>query len=201
MRGITARERAWERAFGWKRLREARQTLERFAPEIPRGGRVLDLGCGRGYASRLLEQEFGCEVICCDVKHTAMHASRHYCLIDGQNLPFRTGSFGVVFIAFVLHHVREPVKLLEEARRVCNGPLLVVEDTPRLWPDRVWGDLHPRSFSKRTGIGWCGQVRLEPEWRRLFKRAGLAVHRAESLSRWERLPPVSRTAFVLEPTS
>ena len=201
MRGVTTTERAWERAFGWKRLREARLTLERFAAELPAGSRVLDLGSGRGYASRSLEHHFGCEVICCDVVHTAVHPTRHYCLIDGKNLPFRDQSFDAVLIAFVLHHVRKPVQLLNEAKRVANGPVLVVEDTPTLWPDRVWGTLHPMSFSRRTGIHWCGRVRHDNEWRKVFRRAGLAVRRAEQLRRWERLPPISRTAFVLDTTS
>jgi SAM-dependent methyltransferase len=132
---------------------------------------------------------------------TSLHRTSSATLFDGRDLPFKKNSFDAVLIAFVLHHAEEPVYLLEEARRVCSGPVLVVEDTPCLWAERVWGRLHTRSFSKRMGIGWNGKVRLDPEWRRLFKRAGLVVRRSERLGRWERLPPVSRTAFVLETTS
>ncbi len=200
-RGVNTAERAWEWAFGWKRLREARRTLDRFQDDLPRGGRVLDLGCGRGYISRVLEEDFDCEVHCCDVVDTAVHPADHYCIFDGRTIPFRSGSFDAVLVAFVLHHAQQPVDLLKEARRVSTGPVLVVEDTPKLWPDQMWGRFHTRNFSKRTGIDWSGQVLPEFEWRRVFHRAGLSVRHAEPLSRWERLPPVSRTAFVLETTS
>lgn len=200
-RGVNVAEQAWERAFGWKRLNEARYTLERFRDVLPRGSRVLDLGCGRGYATRVMHDDFGCEVYCCDVVDTAVHPTELYCIFDGLNIPFRSGSFDAVLVAFVLHHAKNPVELLKEAHRVCTGPLLVVEDTPKRWGDRLWGKLHTRSFNKRTGIDWNGRVRPDLEWRGVFQRAGLAVRRARPLRRWERLPPVSRTAFVLETTS
>ncbi|MEX2281038.1 MAG: class I SAM-dependent methyltransferase [Gemmatimonadota bacterium] len=200
-KGVNRTEQAWETAFGWKRLREARRTLDRFRDDLPRGGRVLDLGCGRGYASRVLEEEFACEVFCCDVVNSAVHPADQYCIFDGQTIPFRTGSFDAVLVAFVLHHAHSPVDLLREARRVSVGPVLVVEDTPKRWADRMWGRVHTRSFSRRTGIDWSGRVRPDLEWRHVFQRAGLSVRLAKPLSRWERLPPVSRTAFVLETTS
>ncbi|HSL69915.1 MAG TPA: class I SAM-dependent methyltransferase [Longimicrobiales bacterium] len=200
-RGVSLAERGWEHAFGWKRRREARRTLERFGRELKTGGRVLDLGCGRGYTAHLLEQEWKCDVICCDVVLSTVHAAGRFAIFDGTRLPFRTHTFDAVLMAFVLHHAAHPINLLNEVRRVSRGPVLVVEDTPQWITDALWGRWHTRSFSRRTGIRWRGKVRRDAGWRRLFGRAGLLVRRAERLERWERLPPISRTAFVLEPTS
>ena len=191
-------EAIWERAFGWRRMYEARQTVNRFLPELRQATSVLDLGSGRGYIARVLEEELDFDVVCCDVVESAIHPFDRYCLFNGSDLPFRDATFDAVLIAFVLHHAEDPLHLLHEVQRVCTGSILIVEDTPSAWLDHAWGEIHIRSFNKRNGIEWQGEVRREEEWEQLFARAGLRVRRDEALGRWERLPPVKRTAFVLE---
>lgn len=192
-------ERAWERAFGWKRLREARRALKRFEPELHQARTILDLGTGRGYLAHALMEDTTIDLVCCDVVDSTVRPLERYCLFNGLDLPFRDHAFGAVLLAFVLHHAQDPVHLLREARRVCDGPIFVLEDTPTTWFDHAWGEVHVKSFNERNDIEWEGMVRRSEEWRVLFERAGLRIRRGQRLRRWERLPPVCRTAFVLEP--
>jgi len=197
-RGVKAYERVWERTFGWKRRKEARATLLRFAQELQEVRRVLDVGSGRGYAAEVIEEEWGCEVVCCDVV-LATNDTDEFVIFDGERLPFADRSFDAVLMTFVLHHAQAPDQLLKEARRVSRQVVLIVEDTPRSWVDEAWGSWHTRSFKRRTGLDWEGRIRRAEEWKAVFGRAGLHVKRAHRLRRWERVPPVARTAFVLEP--
>jgi hypothetical protein len=59
--------------------------------------------------------------------------------------------------------------------------------------------MHVRSFATRHRIPWLGRVRSEKEWRQVFQFSSLPVLHVERLGRFERLPPVSRSTFVLQP--
>jgi SAM-dependent methyltransferase len=50
-------------------------------------------------------------------------------LFDGASLPFADDSFTAAMVLFVLQYNADPVRLLREARRVCNGPILVLQST------------------------------------------------------------------------
>lgn len=178
-------------------MREARGVVRRIAGELPRGARVLDLGCGRGYVGAALEGECGCWTVGCDVAANNDVLAR-YCLVDGRRLPFRSAAFDAAVLAFVLHHARDPLSLLREGARVTRGRLLVLEDTPRTGPDRIWGAIHCRRFNRNHGLCWFGCVRPEREWKEIFGRVGLRIGRAERMRRLERFPPVARTLYVLE---
>lgn len=183
--------------LGAVRRREAEQTIRCLDHPLPRGARVLDLGCGRGYVGALLEREFGCVAVGCDVA-PGNEALRRFCLFDGGRLPFRSRAFDATLLCFVLHHTDDPVALLREAARVTRGRILVLEDTPRCRLDRVWGWIHCWSFNKGLGLPGLGRVRIEEEWRAHFRSLGLRVVQAKALRRLDRFPPVARTLFVIE---
>lgn len=190
--------RAWDRMFGWKRRREAASTLRRAAMELRPGASVLDIGCGMGYALDVLAEDYGATAFGCDVVEPSDGTER-FTRFDGRNLPFADKSVDMAMLIFVLHHADDPSVLLLEASRVAREAVLVVEDTPTTAFDVKWGSMHIRSFSKRHGIPWSGKIRTEEEWRQLFHFWGLELKSAHRLKRFERLPPVSRTAFVLQP--
>ena len=80
------------------------------------GHRILDLGCGNGGYSQVL-QAGGGEVISTD-RQCPQTSLRHFVLADAQSLPFALGSFSLVFCASLIEHVPRPRTLLEEIRRV-----------------------------------------------------------------------------------
>ncbi len=96
-----------------------------FAKLLPSDVRVLDVGCGDGLVSAVLQQKRSdISVQGIDVLPRA-HTHIPVALFDGSHLPFSTASFGVVLFADVLHHTVEPTVLLQEARRVATHHLLI----------------------------------------------------------------------------
>lgn len=190
--------KAWNRLFGWRRRAEARATMQHAIDYLPSGSRVLDIGSGQGYVLDVLNEEMACTAFGCDVVMPTA-AENRFTLFDGSRLPFRDGAFDVAFLVFVLHHANEPGELLREASRVATQSVVVVEDTPSTALEEEWGRMHIRSFARRHHIPWHGRVRREHEWRHIFQFSGMPVLHVERLGRLERLPPVARTVFVLEP--
>lgn len=190
--------RLWDRAFGWKRRNEAAATLRHAEAFLKPGLTVLDIGCGMGYAIEVLDEDYGITSFGCDIVPSA-HRIKRFARFDGSALPFADKSIDIAMLIFVLHHTEDATALLREASRVARTALLVVEDTPRTMIDRRWGEMHIRNFNRRHGIPWAGRIRTETEWKQLFRFAGLPLLSSGQLTRFERLPPVARTAFVLEP--
>ena len=190
--------RVWDRVFGWRRRAEARATLLHAQSFLTPDARVLDVGCGIGYALQVLEQDFGCEALGCDVVTPPIPLKR-FVRFDGNRLPYADKSIDVVLLIFVLHHAEEPKVLLREASRIARRAVVVVEDTPRNRLEQRWGTVHIRSFNRRHGIPWQGEVRAEGEWRALFEAMEMPLLNTEHFGRFERLPPVSRSAFILAP--
>jgi ubiquinone/menaquinone biosynthesis C-methylase UbiE len=189
--------RLWDRAFGWKRRNEAAATLQHARAFLAPGTTVLDIGCGMGYALEVLDDDYGITSFGCDVVPST-HRIKRFARFDGSVLPFADRSVDIALLIFVLHHAEDAAALLREAARVARTAVLVVEDTPRTMLDRRWGELHIRNFNRRHGIPWAGRIRTETEWKQLFRFAGLPLLSTERLTRFERLPPVARTAFVLQ---
>jgi SAM-dependent methyltransferase len=153
-----------------------------------------------GHVLDVLNEELGGTGFGADVVTPTSDIGR-FVRFDGFRLPFRDGAFDVAFLVFVLHHADDPGELLREASRVASQAVVVIEDTPRTAIEERWGRLHIRSFATRHNIPWHGRVRRDEEWRQVFQFSGMPLLHTERLGRFERLPPVSRTAFVLEPAA
>jgi ubiquinone/menaquinone biosynthesis C-methylase UbiE len=188
----------WDRLFGKKRRAEARATLRHASIYLTPDTHVLDIGCGVGYALEVLNEEMDCVGYGCDVVNPPVEIPR-FSMFDGARLPYRDGAVDVALLVFVLHHADDPGILLREASRVARRAVIVVEDTPRTAAEQQWGQMHVRSFATRHSIPWLGRVRREQEWRQVFQFSSMPVLQVERLGRFERLPPVSRSVFVLGP--
>ena len=115
---------------------------QRLFTHVARSRSWLDLGCGhrilpewRGESEeRLVAQSPFVVGLDADAQALQRHRSiRNLCLGDITRLPFRDGSFQVVFHQGLLEHFRDPRPLLvENARVVRSGGRLVV-DVPQTW--------------------------------------------------------------------
>lgn len=104
-------------------------------------GIIIDFGCG----NNKLRLE-GCKVIGLDYlpgKDVDIISRFDDCL----TLPFKSNSFDGAYLSHVLEHVKEPVLLLEEIRRICKKGALVVIRVPHYSNPRTYEIYHKSHFS------------------------------------------------------
>ena len=96
-----------------------------FAELIPPTVRVLDVGCGDGAVSSVLQAKRpdvrvqGIDVLPREHTHVPVQ------IFDGMHFPFPDSSFDVVMFSDVLHHTEDPSVLLREAQRVTAQHVLI----------------------------------------------------------------------------
>ena len=100
-------------------------------------GRVLDLGCGSGYGSRLLSES--CPfVVGVDRSPEAIHFARtqyggpgiRHSRADVRDLPFADRTFDSVVCFELIEHVEEHRRVLSEARRMLRPGGILLISTP-----------------------------------------------------------------------
>jgi len=95
----------------------------------PRGGLVLDVGCGSGLVPALLTKKAeSVEVVALDISEAMLGLAQtnvagdgarlRFLRSDGKALPFDDGTFDAVVSHHVIHHLADPVAMLREMQRV-----------------------------------------------------------------------------------
>ena len=105
------------------------QAIQELAP--PKGGRVLDAGCGTGRALPFLRNAAGPEgdAVALDATSEMLAEARRLgrdrlaCLLvaDGARLPFAAGAFDAIFAAGFVPHLSDPKAGLAELARVTRS--------------------------------------------------------------------------------
>jgi ubiquinone/menaquinone biosynthesis C-methylase UbiE len=119
--------------------RVARLEVERVAGLCLESGdfkTILDVGVGSGLFAEAFSQH-GLTVAGVDINPQMLPVARQY--VPGgdfreataEALPFPDASFDLVFMGLVLHESDEPLKVLQEARRVTRQRVCILE-----WPYR-----------------------------------------------------------------
>src|ERR1044071_7457826 len=189
-------QRRWRRERRRRLVGRSYDMALELARVLPRGSRVLDVGCGSGYIAHHLSALLGASVSGIDVRKGA-DAPIDYAAFDGAHFPAEDRAFDAVLLCYVLHHAQDQPAFLDEVKRVLRGGGLVVvyEDIPEARWDAAACRAHDRAWRARTGP--C-TFRLWEEWRRVFTNAGFEVVSVRRLSRWRNLtPPVRRGLYVL----
>lgn len=180
------------------RLRRARNIARILGEHLSPGQWVLDVGAGDGLVASQLQRRRAVRVVAVEIQRSNPCAVPMV-LYDGLHLPFRDRTFDAVLLVYVLHHCSQARRVLEEAKRVCRGRLLVMEDAY----DGRWERLLVRAFHRylTVAFGMPGAVGLrDPRgWARLFEEMGLAVVEQHALGRDDPLFPLRHVLFLLEP--
>lgn len=109
-------------------VNRASQIVPRISPFIKKGESILDIGSGTGVISRSLELKKDAKVTMVDVQFNEICQQLPVIIYDGKKLPFDDNQFDNSLLITVLHHADNPKKVLEEARRVTKGNIIVMED-------------------------------------------------------------------------
>lgn len=129
-----------EPSYSWRSGQERR--LELIRRHVPlEGARILDVGCGVGtYVRRF--RDFSPHIFGLDVSaaRLAQAGLPNLLAAEGENLPFRDGSFDVLVFNEVIEHVRDDRRTLADAMRVLRPRGHVVIYAPnRLYPFETHG--------------------------------------------------------------
>jgi ubiquinone/menaquinone biosynthesis C-methylase UbiE len=123
---------------------------------------VADIGIGTALFSEAFQRR-GLQVTGLDANPGMLKAARQYLPAAGlvqaeaEAIPLAGGSFDLVYLGLVLHETEDPLRALQEARRIARRRLVVLE-----WPYRT------------TGFGPGLEERLSPEMMiTLSQQAGL----------------------------
>ncbi len=162
----------------------------------PPGGRVLEIGCGRGMGAWLIRRAFEPSAVDgIDINPTMIKVARltacirgmgnaRFAVADAQALPFATGSMDAVFNFGIIHHLEDWRQGLREVARVLapGGAFYFEEIYPALYAGGPLRHLlvHPRKdrFQPpdfRAQLAACG-LHLLPGYRETrFRILGVAV--------------------------
>ncbi len=109
--------------------RRAEILAERFASLIPHGVSILDIGCGDGLMSAIVQTKrpdlkiVGVDVLPRSQSHIPVE------IFDGVRVPYPDDSFDGVLFSDVLHHTADPRLLQREAFRLARKYVLIKDHT------------------------------------------------------------------------
>jgi SAM-dependent methyltransferase len=141
-----------------RRLEAAR--LLKWCKGLPKGARILDVGCGDGFHLRLLA-DFGCKSWHLEGVDTSPRAIEAACRAglevhhgDICELDLPADAYDLVLLIMTIEHAADPAGLLEAIGRVLKpgGRVVIVTDNIasssfRWFRRRYWGGYHfPRHF-------------------------------------------------------
>lgn len=157
----------------------ARRMAARLIPHVHRNADILDIGSGTGDIADELANRRNARCVRLDRRTIIMHRSRVPSLLcDGSALAFGPNRFDRVLLVTVLHHCRDPEAVLAEAKRVCRGRIVVVEDIFTSRAERLWTIVKDMLLNLEL-FGHPRRFHSTDEWERIFADLGLVVEAKE----------------------
>jgi SAM-dependent methyltransferase len=106
-----------------------------FLAHIPRGGTVLDAGCGRSLFTEI-RAEWPFTIVASDVDHALLRSRQtefpkvRWTVADAHPLPFKDAAFDALFAGELVEHLPEPKDALREFHRVLRPGAPLILTTP-----------------------------------------------------------------------
>lgn len=121
---------------------------------------VLDIGCHWGYFSTLLAKNY--DVTAIDINTDYLRIAKdvakvngvdiNFAQVDAYALPYKSVSFGTVFLCEVLEHLDDPAPMVREAVRVAKNYLYITTPAKGIMPPGITKG-HKQDFNLDDLIG------------------------------------------------
>ncbi|SNQ60604.1 class I SAM-dependent methyltransferase [Candidatus Methanoperedens nitratireducens] len=157
---------------------------------VTKNDRVLDIATGAGFLALDFAKRAG-TVIGCDITlNMLLHArekqkdsgleNTEFLLSDVESLPFENETFNIVSCRFAFHHFPEPVKALQEMKRVCKtrGRIVLVDGVSS--EDREKSLFHNRIEKLRDPSHV--RIYMRSEMEQMFNEIGATI---TNLTHWD----------------
>lgn len=155
---------------------------------LPKGAKVLDVGCGIGGPAKFLYDNFDAEVIGVDLASNCVNiANKRYEAIpklqflvaDAVDHPFEENSFDLIYSRDVILHIGSKDKLFSHLLKATKpGGKLIMTDyccgPQELWDDEFKAYVAQRGYSLIT----------VDQYKKVLEEAGWVVERAEDKTAW-----------------
>lgn len=146
------RNRDWislRRDIGSKSYRSIEKKVESLS-----AGRVLEIGCGRGWAIHKLTKDPQIQKYGLDTERFFLDGKRpnlHFVEGDAHHLPFRENMFDVVYSAHTFMYIVDKIRALQEVYRILapNGLAVI-----HLWPEDIEINGKPLTLDKQSDAHW-----------------------------------------------
>jgi phosphatidylethanolamine/phosphatidyl-N-methylethanolamine N-methyltransferase len=176
----------YDKVFGKIFFSRLRQVIE--ALDIPRGAKVLEVGAGTGTSFPAYPRH--CEVTGVDLAPDMLARAQEKILENDWNhlrvmemnaldLKFPDNSFDYVMAFHVVTVVPDPIRMIQEAKRVCKpgGKIVIVNHFRSTLP--LVGSLTAALDPVTRYLGWSTKLRLKP----FIEEADLKVDTIYKLSK------------------
>ncbi len=145
------------------------------AEQISKKASIVDVGCGVGTISMLLQEQLPSTTVLGLEVSDALKPTIPHILFDGNNIPLKDTSVDVCLFVDVLHHTSNIDILLREAVRVTKKNVLIKD---HLCETRY--DYHILKAMDWVGnrshdIALIYNYKSKVEWEQILKKAGLKI--------------------------
>jgi len=171
----------FKRGGSFQSIRDASERFYKTLEALSVTGRemVLEIGAGFSWASHKFAAK-GCKVVASDIsnylKVSCVYLDDAYferIFSDMHNLPFRDGTFDIVFGSAVLHHTKKLRYVFSEIHRILKqgGRFVLINESARGIFEKVHPDL--AGLEKR---GYQDTAYTIPQWQKAAKEGGFKKH-------------------------
>ena len=155
---------------------------EMIIPFLNEGDKVLDIGCGSGRLGGVILESSQCPK---NIKYTGIEKIPRggepieVLEYDGNTLPMEANCFDVVILADVLHHEKNPLQLLMEARRVSKNKVIIKDHKKDYFIDQLRISILDYSANKPHSIECIYKYYTLKEWHRIIEEAKLTIKKEQ----------------------
>ena len=158
-----------------------RDAVLKIKPYLKPTDRILDIGCGGAHIAAAL-RKLGYDITPLDVKNKSYFDDIQPIIYGGRKIPFRDDAFDVSLLLTVLHHIKDPVATLIEAKRVSRR-IIIAEDL-FVGEFQKYFTFAMDSVLNREFFGHPHSNKTKEEWAAVFRELGLKIVDQKSNDFW-----------------